>query len=170
MEKLKSLLYDANKSFEAADHLTYVTYPLIKDSKLLSTIADNLYNSLSKLIEAVLYYERMYKRIPPYGNSFAERFHLFRSKCAPRYSIPREGLTVLQSLQEYMETKKKAALEFNRRDRFIIATREYRMSALTLDKLKNYIFQSKRFIAQVNNILVKEIKRFEDVRGIRGER
>ena len=168
MEKLKSLLYDANKLFETADHLAYVTYPLIKDTKLLTTVADNLHNALLKSMEALLHYDRLYKRIPPYGTSFIEMFQIFKSRCAPRYSIPREGIMVLQDLHEFIETRKKSTLEFSRRDKFVIATREYRLSALTLDKLKNYIYQSKRFLAQVNNILLKEIRRFEDVRGIRG--
>lgn len=168
MEKIKALLQESNKAFNVADHLTYVTYPLIKDTKLLTTIAENLYVSLIKSMEAVLYYDRLYKRIPEYPPSFIEMFQIFKVKCVPRYHIPREGLVIIQDIHQFLENRKKSALEFSRKDKFIIATREYRLSALTLDKLKNYLYQSRTFLNQINNVLLKEIKRFEDVRRVRG--
>ena len=45
MESVLNLVDRANKSLNTADHLTYMTYPLLKDVKLVITIIDNLYNA-----------------------------------------------------------------------------------------------------------------------------
>ena len=48
MDKLKQLITEANTEFKIADHLAYVTYSTIRESKLLYAIAEVLYNSLSQ--------------------------------------------------------------------------------------------------------------------------
>ena len=60
------LINKANQSFKVADHIAYVTYPLVKDNKLIITVTENLAESLTKAIESLLFYERMYKRISIY--------------------------------------------------------------------------------------------------------
>ena len=63
MEQFHQMIQEANKYFTIADHLAYVTYPVVKEIKLTLTIAQNLYNAMTKVIDAIILYERFYKRI-----------------------------------------------------------------------------------------------------------
>ena len=53
MERFRQLVKEANKAFETADHLTYMTYQIVKDIKLMIMITENLYNALEKGMDAV---------------------------------------------------------------------------------------------------------------------
>jgi len=48
MEKFRNLVIEANKHFKVADHMTYVSYNLIKDLKILLNIVNNLDKSMRK--------------------------------------------------------------------------------------------------------------------------
>ena len=70
MQNIAKTIEDANKLFKTADHLTYVTYPLLKDNKLIITIIENLSEATTKAMDAVLYYEKYYKRIMHFPSDF----------------------------------------------------------------------------------------------------
>ncbi|MEK6904517.1 MAG: hypothetical protein AABW87_02900 [Nanoarchaeota archaeon] len=144
---------EANKSFQTADHLTYSTYPLVKDPKLLLVIAENLFKALSKGMEAIVYYERLYKRIPPINDDFNSKFEVFREKCAPRYNLPRDSILLMRDLKNILDHHKKSPTEFRKGyDRFIMADRNLTVKTLDISKVKNYLHLTKSFIFKVNSI------------------
>ena len=62
MERFKELVEKANRSLNTADHLAYVTYPVINEPKLTITILNNIYQSLLHSIDALLYYYYLFKK------------------------------------------------------------------------------------------------------------
>jgi len=70
MEEISNALKDANRLLRIADHLTYVTYPLVKDNKLIIAIAESLNGAMIKAMDALLYYDRYYKRIMHFPSDF----------------------------------------------------------------------------------------------------
>lgn len=149
MEKLKSLITEANGALHKADHLVYVTYPQVKEAKLLYTIAYNLYVALAKGMEAVLHYERLYKRIPLVKGDFDYELNLFKD-CMGEYNINRSSVLLLQDLKRLVETKKKGPIDFIRRDKFVICSDDYSMQVLNLQKVKNHLADVKAFMDRVN--------------------
>ena len=57
MQKFNNFVLEANKKFKLADHIAYVTYPLLKETKLLLTILENTNKSLILALNAYLYYD-----------------------------------------------------------------------------------------------------------------
>ena len=80
MEKFQELRDAANKKLQLADHILTMTYPIVKDPKLLLSVVENLFLAFSYGIGSVLHYERLFKRIPPFPDNFASKFELFRDK------------------------------------------------------------------------------------------
>lgn len=160
METFKRLVEEANKSLKTADHLAYITFPLVKDIKLMVTITENLHIALTKGMEAILYYDRLYKRIPPYADNFAAKFEMFRNKSAIRYNFPREDLLLINDVKEIIEHRQKSPMEFIRKDKFVICSNNYRVKTIALDKVKDYIRQAKSFMAKVNRIYNQNDRRF----------
>lgn len=153
MEMFHEFIDDANKAFQTADHLTYSTYPLVKDPKLLLVIAENLFKALSKSMEAIVYYERLYKRIPHINDDFNSKFDVFKEKCAPRYNLPRESVILIKDLKNLLDHHKKAPTEFRKGyDRFVMADRSFNVRTLDITKVKNYLHLTKNFIFKVNSI------------------
>ncbi len=153
MREISESLFEANRLIKTADHLAYVTYPLIKDNKLIMTITENLAEAMMKAVNALLYYDKYYKRISSLPVDFRSRLEIFRTNCAPRYKINVNYLSLIKDLKELQEARKNASMEFVRKDQYVITENNFKMKTLTYQKVKDYVNLSKTFINQINTIL-----------------
>ncbi len=155
MEKYQECRHKADRNIKIADHMVSVTYPLVKDAKLLLAILNNIFLSVSNAMSSLLYYERMYKRIPLFQESFDSMFNMFRAKLVDRHKLDRESVKLINELKEILHQHKTSPVEFVRKDRFVICTGNYRMKTITVEEIKKYISKAKNFIHQVNSIVSK---------------
>ena len=153
MEKLKELVKKANQYLNTADHLTYVTYPLVKDIKLLFNIVENLNKALNYGMEAILRYDKLFKRISPYPDNFEAKFLIFQKSCVMRHAIKGEQVSLIEELNTIITKYKKSPMVFQRKDKLVISNHHYRLKTLTINDIKNYLPNAKLFILKVNNIL-----------------
>jgi len=151
MQDVINTLNQANKLLKTADHLTYVTYPLLKDNKLIILILENLSEATVRLMEALLYYERNYKRIQHFPSDFKSKIEIFKLSCN-HYSIPRNYIVLVQDLHDIVEKRKTSKMEFVRNDKYVIWDNN-NMVALNYDKIKEYLNTLKPFFNKVNYIL-----------------
>ncbi|MEK6812941.1 MAG: hypothetical protein AABX86_02385 [Nanoarchaeota archaeon] len=153
MQTFQRLVDESNKAFQTADHLTYSTFPLVRDAKLLLVITENLFAALTKGMEAMVYYEKLYKRIPPINNDFHSTFDAFKEKCLTRYNFSRDAVMVIRDIKGVLDHRKKSPVEFRRgADRFIMADHDFRMQSLDITKVKNYLQITKQFVFRLNSI------------------
>ena len=155
MEKFQESKEAAKKRLQIADHMLTMTYPFVQDPKLLITVIENLFLALSNAMSSVLHYERLFKRIPPFQDTFASKFTLFKSKCVPKYNIDPEYIQLLQDLKEIIIEHRKSPVEFSKKDRFVICSEDYKLKTVSLAELKEYTKKTKLFIQQTNNIVSK---------------
>lgn len=160
MEYFRALVQEMNRYFNTADHLLYVTYPLVKDNKIIITIVENLNHSLIKAIEAILYYDRLYKRISPYPENLSSKLDVFKTKCAPRYNFNREYIILIEDINEIVEEHRRSTIEFIKKDKFVICGNSYsKNKTIDINKLKNYVNGAKPFIQKVNEIYMQNVTR-----------
>jgi len=88
-EKFIENLDKAASLLQTADHMLYMTYPLVKEKRLLLKILNETYTVVLSTVNAILQYEYFYKRINLYKDAKAN-FQVFQNKCAPRYGITTE--------------------------------------------------------------------------------
>ena len=153
MELFQELIIEANKAFKTADHLIYVTYPLVNDIKLIVTIVDNLNKALLCGVEALLQYEYLYKRISFMPKEFSDKIEVFKSYCIPKYNISRESLLLVSDIKNLVEHRKNSPIEFVRSEKFVMCTSDYKMRVLNYDKVKNFTLLTREFINKLNVIL-----------------
>ena len=152
MEKFQSLRQESLKKYRVADHILNVTYPLLKDTKLLLGVTDNLFLALTTAMSSVLYHERIFKLVPFFEDSFESKFNVFRHRCVPRHKINSEYIDLIQDLQEIISLHKKSPIEFRRKDRFIICNKNYQMRGITTNQLKTYLQKTKEFLKITQDI------------------
>jgi hypothetical protein len=150
MERLRQLVGEANLKLKKADHLTYMTYPLVNEIKLLYTITENIHDAVISAMEAVLHYDRLYKRIDPRKGDFEYELELFKDSCAMRYNIDRSFMVLIKDLKRIVEAKRKSPMEFVRKDKFVICTENYKMQVLNIQKVKDFLSTAKRFVGSTN--------------------
>ena len=161
MEKFQELREEALKNLKAADHMLIITYPLVGDTKILLNVMDNIFLALSNSMGAILHYERLFKQIPPFNDNFEGKFMMFKNKCMKRYNIDLEYVKLIQEIKETIVLHKNSPVEFKRQDRYIICTDNYRMVAITVNMLKNYLKKTKEFITMMQLITRKNERIFK---------
>jgi hypothetical protein len=143
----------AKLQYDAAFHLLHVTYPLVRDPKLLKGVINNIVSSMEHGIDAVLAYERQLKLIPHYGEDFQSKFNLFRYKCVKRNKVSPDHMVLLQELREVLQLQQKCPVEFQRGNKYVLATKDYRLKTLSLQDLKAHVRQNKAFLDKIDQII-----------------
>ncbi len=159
MERFQIARELALKYLKAADHMLTQTYPLVKDTKLLIAVLNNIFISAENTMDTMLYHDRLFKKIPPFHENFESRFYMFKMKCAPQNKL-NEYISLIQETKELIEKHKQSNVEFSRKDAFVICDDDYRVKAITASELKNYIAKAKRFFSDVHNIVKKHERIF----------
>jgi len=160
MEKFQTAKHNAQKRLKIADHMLTMTYPLVKDSKLLLAVLENLFLSLTNSVASVLHYERLFKRIPPFHDTFESKFNMFRAKVVPKYKIEMEYVTMIKEIKDIIIMHKKSPVEFTRKDKFVIASESYKIKTITVEQIREYIKKTKLFIAKMEDIVSKNERIF----------
>ncbi len=160
MQEIKAMLDKANILIKRADHMFYVTYPLIKDTKLIITMAENINGGMMYAMDAILMYEKLYKRISLYPEDFKVKIDIFRDSIARRYGINREHIVLIQDLKKFLEERKKSGVEFVKDDKYMLFNQKKELKSLGIDKLKQNLNMSKDFLKKVNGILSNVTTRF----------
>src|SRR3989344_1889151 len=162
MEEFISLVKEANKAFETADHLAYVTYPIVNDIKLIALVAENLNTALTKTMEAFLYYDRLYKRVQFIPNDFNSKFELFKTRSAKYHNLSKQNIEIISEIKEFIEERKRSQMEFSRKNSFVLYS-NLQVKTMSLDKIKKYIAQARGIIFVLNQVFKEFQNRFNHV-------
>ncbi|KYK25726.1 hypothetical protein AYK26_01785 [Euryarchaeota archaeon SM23-78] len=155
MEQFQILRDKAIQKIKVADHMLFMTYPLVKDPRLLLSIIENIFASLDFGVSALLQHERLFKRIPPYHDSFTSRFEIFKDKMIPRHNLSPRHAKLIRELREIISEHKKSPIEFARKDKFVICSPTYSLKTIDINLVKKYIFETKVFVDNINKIVSK---------------
>lgn len=155
MEDYEISRENAKKNIRIADHMLSVTFPLIKDTKLLLAIVENIFLSMTNAMTAVLCFERLYKRIPPFQDMFESKLNMFRERIVPAYNVDKGLVADMQEIKNIILEHKKSQIEFARKGRFVICSDSYKLRTLGIPEIKNYVAKAKLFIEEMDNILRK---------------
>jgi len=147
-ERYYQSLEQAQKAFQIADHMTYITFPLVKEKRLLLKVLSELSSSILNTINAVLQYEYAWKRIQLYSDARAN-FETFR-KVILGYNISPEQLAKLTEILNLAEKHKKSPFEFVKNDKIVIMSDSMQTETLSLEKIKEFILVTKDFLKKAN--------------------
>jgi hypothetical protein len=153
MEKFQEYREKAKRNLQVADHMIYMTYNIVKDPKLLLAIMENIFLALTHSMSSVLYYERLFKKVPPFTDNFESKFTIFKERCAPKFKVEKEYLNLIREVKDIILEHKKSPVEFVRKDRFVICNGNYKMKTISVDQIKKYISQTKTFVGKMNQIV-----------------
>ncbi len=151
MEKFQTARKEALSRIKAADHMLTQTFHLVKDPKLLISVFSNVALGAESTMDAILFWDRMFNKIPPFHDSFPSKLHLFQNTSAKLHSL-NSYVQFLAKISEISEKHKKSPVEFGRNDSFVICDESYGYKTLTAKDLKNLIDESKKFYLEAERI------------------
>lgn len=143
MEKYQENLQNALKSIKIADHILYITYPIIKDKRLLLKSLDSIYDAIVDMINSFLQYDYIWKKIKLTGDS-KDNFEIFINRSSKNHNISKEEIDELQDFFSLVESHKKAPMEFKRRDKIVIMNSNLHTTTIDSEKIKKYLSLARR--------------------------
>lgn len=147
-ERYLESLESAQRALQIADHMTYITFPLVKEKRLLLKVLSELSSAITSVINAILQYEYYWKRIQIYSTA-RDNFETFK-QLAPRYSIHPDQLAKITEIVSLAEKHKKSPFEFVKNDKIVIMSDSLAPSYITLEKIKIFLLETKDIIKKAN--------------------
>ena len=142
MEKFQENLENAKQYFKTAEHMTYVSMQILKDTRLLIKILEQMHKSLMFMIKSLLQFEHN-KGLYLYKNSELN-FNIFKQKIAPKYLRQQD----IENILEIINLKQAHSLslsEFVKNDKFVLFLGD-NYEVLTLEKIKSLLISLKKLI------------------------
>ncbi len=149
-ERFKQRLDNAVRSLQIADHMVYVTYPLLNEKRLILKIFNEIYQSIIGFIEAILEYDYLYKRINLYQNQ-KDNLETFFTKSFKNYDITHEQLKKIKEIFEIYEKHKQSSMEFVRKERVIILGNNLKTEFLDILKIKEQLLLAKQILIKIKS-------------------
>ncbi|MFH1849864.1 MAG: hypothetical protein ABH879_06810 [archaeon] len=154
MERFQEARDSAIKYVRLADHVLTQTYPLVKDPKLLLAVLDNIKNGLINAMDTILYYERLFKRIPPFGDTFESRYGVFKG-IVEKYKMNPDYVKTIREVKETIAEHRKSPVEFARQGKFIICSDNYQIKTISTDRIKQHLAVAKDLAAKASQMVSK---------------
>jgi len=152
MQKIFQNLYEADKIIKAMDHLVYVTFPLVKDKRMLLKIIEETKKAVVLCINSILQFDYLYRKIRLY-KSTEENLRTFKEKCAPRYGISPQEIGKITNLFEIAEKHKKSSMEFVRKDKIVIVSNGFQTNTITVEKTKEFVILAKNILSKIEKTI-----------------
>ena len=145
-------LQTAHHHYQTADHLLSVTYPLVKESKLLVAIVESLNLCTENIMNALIAFHHHDTKTPQSPES---QWGYFQSKITPHYHLSQEYISLIITLREITKQHRHSTVEFSREGKRILCSEEYKLRILTPKEVKEYIAQCKQFLNSTNIIITQ---------------
>lgn len=130
----------------------YVTFPLVREKNLLLKILLETKKAIANLINSILQYEYLYKRISLDKNP-KENFKTFIKKCAPRYLITKEEIDKIEELFEIIELHNKSPMEFTREEKIVIMSENSSVKTISIEKTKEFLNIGKSLLKKTKDTI-----------------
>jgi len=147
MEEFEKNFKEAVKHLQIADHMTYVTFPLVNENRLLLKIFDEIYLSIIYCVNTILYYEYLYKRIELY-DSYRDNLDTF-VRIARDYNLNHEQVKRITEIIDLNKRHKKSAMEFVRNDKVVIMSDNLGTQIIDIILIKQYLLLAKELLMKV---------------------
>jgi hypothetical protein len=152
-EKIRENLDKAIRSLQIADHMTYITFPLVNEKRLLLKIFDETYKSIIFCISALCEFEeqKYRKRV---------NFEGFLSNYAKNYGINSEDIKKIKEITRKKTRYNESAVDFVKKDRIVILSDDLSIESLDLKAVKEYLLTAKKLLMGANSCLKAKLRDF----------
>ncbi len=140
---------EAEKLWRGADHLVYVTYPVVKDEKLLLKALEGVHRAAVIGISLALKIGYVHRRILSLGDP-EKNLDMFFRKCVVFDDADEKTLRELLMLGK---KHKESGFEFSRKGKAVIMDDDLGMKVLGVDQLKSFLRVCKVLLDSTNNAL-----------------
>ena len=148
-KKFADELIEVEKLWNSADHLIYVTFPVVKDIGLLVRAFENLYKGLVFNISSILKLEYFYKRINLSQNT-DKNLEVFIKKCSAKYGLDEDEGKIIKEIIFLGKKHKESGFEFSKNEKIVILDDNLGSFELDIEKLKVFVKLLRKLLENTN--------------------
>jgi hypothetical protein len=148
-------LQESERIVNSVDHMIYITFPLVKDKRLLFKILTEIKLAIVNCINAILQFEYINERITLY-KSAKENFETFINRCSIRYKITKEEIASILELFDIIEKYKDSPMEFFRNEKIVILSENMKTKIITMEKIKFFLLLTKNLIKKTKEMFIQK--------------
>jgi len=156
MEKFLENIQEAEKKIKTADHLAYITYPLLKDKRLFLVLLSEIKKSLICCINSILRYDYLYKRVSLSPDT-KTNFETFLNKSSKRFQITPKELEQIKNIFQFEECHRKSSMEIMKEDKILILSPDLKQKIITIEQIKEFLQISKSILEKTKNTILRKI-------------
>jgi len=149
IKKILEDLIASEKCLQSADHLLYVSYPALEDTRLLLRSLESIYQGAIGTMSALLKLEHIY-----YGTRLStkskENLETFFTVCASRYALTEKDCTLLKKIFYFSKQHKLSPFEFPRKGKIVILDETGDAFEVTPALLASFLEVSKKLLLNTN--------------------
>jgi len=153
MQRSKDALTKAQHYAKLANHILKITYPVVKEPKVLLLALENTFLASTNIIAAILYFERSTKTIPPFHDSFNSKLHVFSEKIAKTKGFSIEEYSYIEKIRDLLLFQKKSPVEFTRNEDFVLCSDEYDIEKITFEDTTKYLHKTTSLIKKIEMMI-----------------
>lgn len=152
MEIHEELFLKSKKYLNVADHLAYITYPLVQDFKILVSITENINLALTNVMDSLIEYDILYKRISRNDSIFEIKYDIFKNVISKRYNLDKEDIELINIVRDIIKYHKESKVSFVRDNKLYICSPDFKTRNVTLEDIKEYLTKTKKLIKKLSLI------------------
>lgn len=149
-EESKRYLKEAARHLQIADHMTYVTFPIVNEKKLIIKIFEEIFKSIQNSINSAIYYEFENKNLILNTNQ-EKNINNFMENIAKTYDFTEKEINKIKNILEIEKKHRKSSMEFIKKEKVVIMSDSLKIQALTIEDIKDYIQASKNIFLKISN-------------------
>jgi len=154
MEKILLILKEAKKQIQSANHFFSVTYPFLREWKILVRVVLCLKEGIVHTMNAMLFHEYLYKRVTLYKEP-RENLRIFRQKCFKVLDFLDDEVDKIFDLLSLAERCSRSQVHFSRNEEVVLLNEIMEKSIFNEKIVKEYVALSRRFFLNTKSIILR---------------
>jgi len=150
MEKYELSLERAKSCLKTADHLIYITMPVVQENRLILKALEQIYEGTMNIINSILQYEYLNKNIKIYTDA-KENFKTFEN-LAIKYKISENSMEKIIDIIKTGKQHKQSPFEFSKNEKMVIVSDNMQTKTITQEKIKEFLLESKDLLRKTINM------------------
>lgn len=146
MQQYEEDLRAALKHLQIADHITYVTYPLVNEKRLILKVLEEVTLGIMSSINCMINYKYPLKKIKLDNNNLEE----ILKEVSKDYDLTNEQIMKIKEILELNEKHKKSGMEFVKDEKVVVLSDNLTLQTINIQKIKEFLLLAKRLIIKFN--------------------
>ena len=154
MESYSEVFRHAKDKLKVADYGVTKIFQMSRDPKVVCSAIHNLHEAQVRALDALLLFERTYKRVPAYPVGHLEtKLRLFSEYCIKRYNLSEDMVKDIRQVALWeMEAKSKPS-SLSSDSRLVFSEDGFPSSAVPVKSVREMVVRSGSFLEAVEKVV-----------------